>query len=73
MARPGRKPKADTPVAWRIYVPTSITAEVDLRLLDPVRGRTYWGAKSELVSLLLLAWLRGEIEVPLKSHQEFSE
>ena len=60
MASPGRKKKLDRPVEWKIHVPFSVAAKVDLLLLDPTTGRSAYGARSAKVTELLKKWLNEE-------------
>lgn len=53
----GRKPYSEPRVQWKIYLPTSIAAQVELLLLDPMRERVKYGARNELVEKLLRSWL----------------
>lgn len=47
-----------------IRIPTQVAERVDLRLIDPVRGRVRYGARSKLVTALLRRWLQGKREEP---------
>ena len=49
---------ADPSERLYIYVPRSINEQVEAILLDPLTGRSSYGAKSKLVSALLSDWLR---------------
>lgn len=64
----GRKAKLDTPQEWKLRLPTTIVIAVndklsktDPDLLDPTKPRL--GARSELVTKLLKAWITGEVKV----------
>ena len=52
-----RIPKTDRPITWKVNMPESIAAEVELHLFDPVRGNVAYGARSKLIEGLLRAWL----------------
>lgn len=53
----GRPKKHDTPVSWYVSIPSSLAAEVELILLDPLTGRPRFGERSQLVELLLRDWV----------------
>lgn len=57
MAKLGRKPNAVPTIDWKCYVPVNIAAQVDLLLTDPLTGKPKLGARSELVTKLLIRWL----------------
>ncbi len=53
------KPRAtDRPVKWNIPIPSSVAVAVELRLVNPARGKARYGAKAALVTQLLRKWLR---------------
>jgi hypothetical protein len=54
----GRKPKPDPTVAWSVRIPSTLAAQIDLQILDPIRGAPAYGRRSELVTQLLYLWLR---------------
>jgi len=56
MAR-GKKKHLDPPVEWKINIPTSVVAKVELLLMDPLTGRPRHGARSKLMASLLKEWL----------------
>lgn len=62
--RRGRPPNVIPTIDWKIHLPIPIAAKVDLLLLDPVTGKTRVGAKSNLVTHLLVQWLatRGVVD-----------
>lgn len=49
-----------------ISLPTTLAADVDLVLFDPVRGKIKYGARSRLVAGLLLRWLRDKKNVKVE-------
>jgi metal-responsive CopG/Arc/MetJ family transcriptional regulator len=53
----GRRARIDKPVRWEVSLPTSLAAEVELHIFDPVRRTQAFGARSALVSRLLREWL----------------
>ncbi len=55
MSRVMRK---DKPIQWKLSLPTSLAAAVDLYFYDPVRGRPSYGERSKLVTMLLEHWLK---------------
>lgn len=56
----GRKPLADPPVSKELSLPSSLVAEVELRLYDPTTGRVRYGAFAALVERLLREYLDKE-------------
>lgn len=67
----GRKKKTDPPVEWKVNVPQVIVAQVELLLLDPITHKTRYGARSKLVTQLLLQWL--EIQREKKERRDKDE
>lgn len=57
---PGRSPLVDRPVRKELSLPSSIVAEVELRLYDPSLQRVKYSAFSALVERLLREWLEKE-------------
>lgn len=53
----GRRPNTDPPIRTEVQVPQSVLVQVDLLLVDPVRNRPAYGARSKLVTKLLRNWL----------------
>ena len=53
----GRKKKLDRPVHWSISVPQSLAAELELLLIDPLRGKPKHGARGALIERLLREWV----------------
>ena len=51
---------ADPPVEWRINIPESLAAQVNLKLWDPDRHAIRYGARSRLITHLLEIWLEHE-------------
>ena len=45
-------------VSVLISLPIEVSADVDLALFDPIRGKIKYGARSRLVSQLLQSWLK---------------
>lgn len=62
----GRKPYSEPRVAWKIYLPQSLAAQIELLLLDPMREKVKYGARNELLEQLLRDWFErqrtGEFE-----------
>jgi hypothetical protein len=58
MARRGRKPHADPPVEWKISIPESVAAPVELILTDALTGKPKHGARAKLITELLTTWLK---------------
>lgn len=55
----------DRPFKKRLSLRSSIVAEVDAALVDPLRGKPHYAEWSTLVELLLVEWLAGRIQLPL--------
>ena len=53
----GRRAKSDRPTARKLWLPESLSNELDILLLNPLTGRTAHGAFSSLVTELLRKWL----------------
>jgi hypothetical protein len=45
---------------WHVTLPQGLADSVDIRLMDPLRGRIRYGARSGLVEELLTKWLQAE-------------
>jgi len=63
MSKRGRKPKADPPVRWELSLPLSLATEIELALLDPLRGKVAHGARTDLVTMLLRQWLASQSDL----------
>jgi len=72
MAKPGRKALLDPPVRWELSLPSSLAAQVEVLLADPVRGKTSYGARTKLITRLLREWLREQGATPDKELEEDS-
>ena len=46
-----------SPIAVNISIPADLLNEVDLLLIDPFRGKPKYGARSQLITGLLVSWL----------------
>jgi len=57
MVRRGRKPHTDPPIEWKVSIPQSIAAPVELILTDALTGKPKHGARSKLIAELLNHWL----------------
>ena len=53
----GRKSHGDPPVKWNINLPTTLAAEVELLLTDPLTGIPEYGKRSKLIQELLYGWV----------------
>lgn len=54
----GGRPKASVPyVEWAIIVPAPLAFQVEIRLVDPVTGKSAYGARSQLIQALLFDWI----------------
>ena len=60
----GRKPYAEPRVAWKVYLPQQLAAQVELLLLDPMREKVKYGARNELLEGLLRDWILEQINQP---------
>jgi len=57
MAKLGRKPNPIPSIDWKCYVPLNVATQVDVLLLDPFTGAPRKGARSALITQLLIQWL----------------
>jgi hypothetical protein len=57
MSKVGRPANTIPTIDWKCHIPVPIAAKVDIFLLDPVTGKTRHGARSGLVTQLLIQWL----------------
>jgi hypothetical protein len=57
MAKVGRPKNTIPTIDWKCQVPVPIAAKVDVFLLDPVTLNPRYGARSALVTQLLIQWL----------------
>lgn len=57
MAKP---PRVDRPVSKNLSLPTSVIAQVELKLFSEVEGRVPHGMLSTLVTELLKQWLQAQ-------------
>jgi hypothetical protein len=62
MSNRGRKKHYDPPVTWKLNIPLSLAAEIELRLVDPLTGRVKKGKRSEIAQQLFRAWLQEQKE-----------
>ena len=53
----GRPANPVPTIDWKCHIPLPIAAKVDVFLLDPVTNHTRHGARSALVTQLLIQWL----------------
>lgn len=53
----GKKAKTDRPHEWKLSLPSSVVAPIELILADPLTGRPKHGARARLVTSLLREWL----------------
>lgn len=56
----------DRPMKKNLSLRTSLIAEVDLSLNDPLTGKPQLGLWSDLVMLLLIEWLENRVDIPIK-------
>ena len=57
---------AERRIIWKNYVPVSIAAQVEHRLMDPITRKPRYGLRSKLISKLLRDWL-AENPVPARN------
>lgn len=57
MAKRGRPSLLIPTTEWKVRVPVDLAAKADLIHLDPIRGRLTYGARSELITILLREYL----------------
>ncbi len=50
-------PKASSSVKWFVYVPHELAIAIELILLDPVRHKPRYAARTQLIVSLLRQWL----------------
>ena len=65
----GRRASLIPPVVWKCSIPSDVAAQVDLILLDPVRGVPEYGKRSSLVTELLRAWLAAQKSPSLQAEE----
>ena len=66
----GRPANPVPTIDWKCHIPLPIAAKVDIFLLDPVTLKTRHGARSALVTQLLIQWLSTKgIDNPLKGNE----
>jgi hypothetical protein len=58
MARPK---DSDPSVEWKVHIKSSLAAKVELLLLDPMRRKVKYGARSQLIETLLERWIEGKL------------
>lgn len=66
----GRKEHLDPPVEKALSLPSSVVAEVELRLYDPSTQKTRYGAFAQLVESLLRQWLSEQKGTPHEPTRE---
>lgn len=52
----------DPTVIKRLYLRQTLVAQVELRLMNPMRGRPQYGAWGKLIEQLLTRWLEEEAQ-----------
>ena len=52
-----RRKLTDPPIEIHISIPTSLLTQVDQELIDPMRGKPRYAARSHLIRRLLIEWL----------------
>ncbi len=57
MAKLGRPALLIPTTEWKVRVPVDLAAKADLLHLDPIRGNLRYGARSELITILLRDYL----------------
>lgn len=57
MAKRGRPSLLIPTTEWKVRVPIDLAAKADLLHLDPIRGNLKYGARSELITILLREYL----------------
>lgn len=57
MPKRGRKELLDPPVEKSINLPSSLVAEVELRMFDPSTNKVVYGGWSKLTERLFREWL----------------
>lgn len=70
MARPAHE---DKPRKVTLSIPSSVMAQVELRLIDPLTLRAGYGSTSNLVTSLLKRWLEEQLRtVPVVVNEELT-
>lgn len=52
-----RRKLADPPIEVHLSIPESLLRKIDEKLIDPVRGKPRYAARSTLIRKLLAQWL----------------
>lgn len=67
----GIKRKISRPTEWRVMIPSELALRVELMLMDPVRGKPTYGARSILITQLLTDYLNSkEATCPTLPHSQ---
>lgn len=69
----GRRARLDAPTRWEVSIPTSLAAEIELYILDPVRRTQAFGARSALVQRLLREWLERQKGAAIDTPEKIPE
>lgn len=56
--KPGPKPSTVEKVGYKVYIPTTLMADIRLLLLDPFHNQIKHGALTQLVEGLLNSWVQ---------------
>jgi len=54
----GRKPNAIPRIPWKVMVRADLAAEVELIITDPMREKPKYGARTQLLEMLLERYLK---------------
>lgn len=59
-ANSGRRPSEIPTIKWKISIPESLAAEVEILLYDPLTGQPAYGGRAQLLEDLLRGWVAKE-------------
>lgn len=63
--------RGDEPyVQWKITLPASLAARVEIQLMNPTFGKPHYGSRARLVEELIRLWLSGDVQI---SHEVLTD
>lgn len=69
----GKKPNTIPSVEWKLHIDGLLAAQIELLLLDPMRKKSRYGARSQLTEQLYRRWVAEQIAARRESGQELPE
>lgn len=60
----GRRPNSDFIAPWKVNLPATLAAQVEMRLFDDLTKKPRYGARAKLLEQLLVYWLARENGTP---------